>query len=159
MLRLRTARLLTICLGIVLMAGCASRQNDEAQQAVKVQQAIEEAQKVIPDITFEFDSAKISSTFYSALNRLAASLQKFDEESIAIKVVGHTDSTGSRAVNMHLSKRRAQSVVSYLKQQNIPKQQISSYGVGDDYPVASNASASGRAENRRVEITLSPLPR
>jgi len=89
-------------------------------------------QLVMPDVTFVTNSANISSDFYTPLNRLA--------------------------VNLRLSEQRAQSVASYLRSQGVPAQRINSYGAGSDHPVASNADAAGRAQNRRVEITLRPLP-
>jgi len=112
-------------------------------------------QLVMPDVTFATNSATIASDFYSPLNRLAANLREFDQNSI--EIVGHTDSTGSRATNMRLSEQRAQSVANYLTSQGVPAHRLTSYGAGPDHPVASNADASGRAQNRRVEITLRPL--
>jgi len=113
-------------------------------------------QLVMPDVTFATNSSTITNDFYAPLNRLAANLSEFDQNSI--EIVGHTDSTGSRATNMRLSEQRAQSVANYLRSQGVPAQRISSYGVGPDRPVASNADAGGRSQNRRVEITLHPLP-
>jgi len=113
-------------------------------------------QLVMPDVTFATNSANIASDFYTPLNRLADNLREFDQNSI--EIIGHTDSTGSRETNMRLSEQRAQSVAGYLSRQGIPAHRLTSYGVGPDQPVASNANASGRAQNRRVEITLRPLP-
>ena len=76
-----------------------------------------------------------------------------------VEVVGHTDSTGSDAINRPLSQRRADSVVAYLKARNVSAVRLSAYGVGSDYPVASNDTPEGRQLNRRVEIALLPLTR
>jgi len=111
-------------------------------------------QLVMPDITFATNSANISGDFYSSLNRLAANLNEYDQS--RIQIVGHTDSTGGRDLNMRLSEQRAQSVANYLVRQGVGSHRITSYGAGPDQPVASNANAAGRSQNRRVEITLIP---
>jgi len=113
-------------------------------------------QLVMPDITFATNSAAISNQFYAPLERLAANFSEYDQNSI--EIVGHTDSTGSRPTNMRLSEQRAQSVASYLTGKGVTASRVSSYGMGPDQPVASNADAAGRAQNRRVEITLRALP-
>ncbi|MCY1187099.1 putative lipoprotein YiaD [compost metagenome] len=73
-------------------------------------------------------------------------------------MVGYTDSTGSRQHNMDLSQRRAQSVVSYLTSQGVDASRVTARGLGPDQPIASNADANGRAQNRRVEVNLKPIP-
>jgi len=113
-------------------------------------------QLVMPDITFATNSTTIANGFQTPLNRLAANFSEYDQNSI--EIVGHTDSTGSRATNMRLSEQRAQSVAQYLTSKGVAESRVSSYGAGPDKPVASNADADGRAQNRRVEITLRALP-
>jgi len=113
-------------------------------------------QLVMPDITFATNSATISNGFQTPLDRLAENFSEYDQNSI--EIVGHTDSTGSRDTNMKLSEQRAQSVANYLTAKGVADSRVSSYGVGPDQPVASNADADGRAQNRRVEITLRALP-
>ena len=73
-----------------------------------------------------------------------------------INVVGHTDSSGGRDLNMRLSEQRADSVASNLITQGVEASRISTSGVGPDQPIASNSTAEGKAQNRRVTITLSP---
>lgn len=124
---------------------------------VEVQRQGDTIQLIMPGaITFATDSAEISSSFYSPLNNLASSFRQYNQNSI--EVVGHTDSTGSRAHNMSLSQRRAQSVADYLRAQGVDNTRLSIRGAGPDQPVASNATVDGRAQNRRVEVTLRPLP-
>lgn len=124
---------------------------------VEVQRQGDVIQLIMPgNITFATDSSNISSNFYAPLNNLANSFRQYNQNSI--EVVGHTDSTGNRAHNMDLSQRRAQSVANYLTGQGVDPSRVSTRGVGPDQPVASNASADGRAQNRRVEVTLRPLP-
>ena len=114
-------------------------------------------QLIMPgNITFATDSAQIASSFYQPLNNLANSFRQYNQTSI--EVVGHTDSTGSHSYNMGLSQRRAQSVANYLMAQGVDASRLSTRGAGPDQPVASNATADGRAQNRRVEVTLRPLP-
>ncbi len=72
-------------------------------------------------------------------------------------MTGHTDSTGGYQYNMSLSQRRADSVASYLQAQGVQSVRLQARGFGPDRPVASNDTPDGRAQNRRVEITLEPL--
>jgi outer membrane protein OmpA-like peptidoglycan-associated protein len=72
-------------------------------------------------------------------------------------VVGHTDSTGSAEYNQALSERRAATVASYVNARGIDQQRILAFGRGLTQPIADNATAAGRAQNRRVELTLSPI--
>ncbi|MCY1280292.1 putative lipoprotein YiaD [compost metagenome] len=124
---------------------------------VEVQRQGDTIQLIMPgNITFATDSAEIANSFYNPLNNLATSFKQYNQNSI--EVVGHTDSTGSHAYNMSLSQRRAQSVASYLTAQGVDTSRVSTRGMGPDQPIASNASADGRAQNRRVEVTLRPLP-
>ena len=74
-----------------------------------------------------------------------------------IDVYGFTDSTGSANYNLGLSQRRAQSVSSYLTSQGINPRRMYVTGFGQERPIATNATADGRAQNRRVEIQITPL--
>jgi outer membrane protein OmpA-like peptidoglycan-associated protein len=74
-----------------------------------------------------------------------------------VDVAGHTDSTGSLQHNQLLSERRALSVANYLTQQGIDNRRFDVRGYGPTQPVATNATEAGRAQNRRVEIQISPL--
>jgi outer membrane protein OmpA-like peptidoglycan-associated protein len=73
-----------------------------------------------------------------------------------LNVVGHTDSTGSRDLNMRLSAQRADAVAAQLIGQGVSGSRITTTGVGPDQPVATNSTAAGKAQNRRVTITLTP---
>ena len=96
----------------------------------------------------------IHSDFFDVLNSVAKVLKKYDKTTISVN--GYTDSTGTRATNMKLSYNRANTVAKYLQSQGVSAQRFSINGYGPDYPVASNKTASGRAQNRRVEIKLIP---
>ena len=84
------------------------------------------------------------------LNSVALVLKEY--EKTMIDVVGHTDSTGSMQLNMQLSQARASSVQAYLQSQGILPVRIATQGVGPQYPVASNDTPEGRAQNRRVDL-------
>lgn len=106
-------------------------------------------------ITFGFDSYTLSPQFLPVLDRLAATLNQYG--STVIEVAGHTDSVGSDSYNMTLSQRRAQAVANYLMSRGVSSARIMVVGAGESRPVASNDTEMGRAQNRRVEITVVPL--
>ncbi len=107
------------------------------------------------NITFATGRAEIRADFYEVLNSVALVLKEFNQT--AIKVSGHTDSTGSDDLNQRLSEDRANSVRSYLVSQQVASGRIQAYGYGPRYPIASNSSESGRQANRRVELELVPM--
>jgi len=107
------------------------------------------------DITFDFDRATVKPEFRSTLGTVAGTLR--DYPSTTVDVVGHADATGSDAYNMDLSLRRASAVAQTLTDQGVQPQRIVAQGRGSQQPVASNATADGRAKNRRVEIKLRPV--
>lgn len=128
-----------------------------ANTGVEVQRQGDVIKLVMPgNITFATDSSAIASSFYSPLNNLAGSLKQYNQN--MIEIVGYTDSTGSRQHNMDLSQQRAQSVATYLTSQGVDSAHLSVRGAGPDQPVASNADVNGRAQNRRVEVNLKPIP-
>jgi len=106
-------------------------------------------------VTFAFDSADLNPQFYPVLDKVAQTLAEYDQT--VIQVAGHTDSTGSHAYNMKLSQQRADSVKTYLAGHGVPSKRMHTVGAGPDHPVADNATAEGRAQNRRVEITIVPV--
>jgi len=106
------------------------------------------------NVTFVTDAADINSGFYSTLNSVAKVLNKYDNSTVMVS--GHTDSTGSDEYNLDLSRRRAQSVASYLMGQGVKSKRFEVIGMGKSNPIASNSSAAGRQQNRRVEIKIIP---
>jgi OmpA-OmpF porin, OOP family len=109
-------------------------------------------------VLFDFNKANLKP---EAIRQLAPVLQVIkDQPGVRILVVGHTDRIGSDAYNLKLSQRRADSVATYLAQNGVPRQNIRTEGRGkrDPVPGVSQETAEGRAQNRRVEITLSPGP-
>ncbi|WP_173932119.1 OmpA family protein [Chelativorans sp. Marseille-P2723] len=107
------------------------------------------------NITFATDQDSIQPAFFSTLNSVALVLQRYNQT--LVDVYGHTDSTGSLQHNMDLSQRRANSVAQYLIAQGADPRRFAIIGQGPSQPIASNATEQGRAQNRRVEIRLSPL--
>lgn len=107
------------------------------------------------NITFATDQSDIKPAFYDVLNSVAIVLREFNQT--LVDVNGHTDSDGSDGYNEELSSRRANSVAEYLVSQQLDSQRFSVQGFGESQPIASNASASGKAQNRRVEIQIVPL--
>ena len=107
------------------------------------------------DVTFGFDRADIESRFYPVLDDVARVLNQYPQTTI--DVVGHADSDGAEAYNLDLSRRRAASVAGYLIQRNVLRDRLYVDGRGESQPIASNATAEGKAQNRRVEIIIRPF--
>ena len=101
---------------------------------------------------FDFDKSVIKAQGQSQLDALLAKLASLNWT--AMTVVGHTDSTGPASYNQGLSERRAASVKSYLVGKGLPASAIEASGRGETAPVADNATSSGRAQNRRVEVEV-----
>lgn len=107
---------------------------------------------VLRGINFDFDKANIKPEFEPVLNEAAATLKA--NPSVSIVVEGHTDSIGTDAYNKILSGKRANSVKRYLASKGISAGRISTKGMGESSPIASNKTADGRRMNRRVEIKV-----
>ena len=104
------------------------------------------------DVSFDFNSANIKPAMHSVLDPFATNLR--GDPAARIDIIGHTDSTGSDAVNYPLSVDRAQSVRDYLLTRGVPAVSVRTEGRGEREPVADNSTEAGRARNRRVEIFL-----
>ncbi|WP_372982554.1 OmpA family protein [Marinobacter sediminum] len=107
------------------------------------------------NITFDLNQSSIKPSFTDTLESVALVLKEFDKTIIQIE--GHTDSSGSQSYNQLLSEQRAGSVRDFLLNQNIAPKRTRAVGYGERYPLASNDSAAGREQNRRVELTLVPM--
>ena len=108
-----------------------------------------------PDVTFAVDSTTISPAMRNTLDGVAQNL--VDRPQSLIDVMGHTDSTGSDQYNLDLSRRRAESVANYLVGRGVSRARIETIGYGEQYPIADNSSPDGRAQNRRVELRITPV--
>ncbi|HEX9941899.1 MAG TPA: OmpA family protein [Thermoanaerobaculia bacterium] len=104
------------------------------------------------DVLFAVDSSVIDSAGRETLEEVAEVVDEYDKTAVVIQ--GHTDSTGSEEHNQALSERRAESVRGYLASRGVDADRLAAVGMGEGYPVASNETASGRQQNRRVDILL-----
>ncbi len=104
------------------------------------------------DVTFDFNRADVRNEFIPHIADLARTLTRYPNMSVAI--VGHADAIGSDDYNHRLSERRAWSVSEILEQFGVAHRRINISGMGEWSPIASNANEWGRAQNRRVEISV-----
>ena len=124
------------------------------EQVTIVEAPVAAASKVTfaADAFFDFDKAVLKPAGKAKLDELAALVKDINLE--VIVAVGHTDSIGTEAYNLKLSERRAQAVKAYLESKGIDKSRIYTEGKGEAQPIATNKTAAGRAQNRRVEIEV-----
>jgi len=141
--------------GYYLDAQAAELRAELASTGVQVVEGDDSIRLIMPgNITFKTDSADINSSFYPVLNSVAKVLKKYSNSTVMVS--GHTDSTGSADYNLNLSRERATSVASYLQGQGIKSSRFEVLGLGSSNPIASNDTAAGRSQNRRVEIKIIP---
>ena len=107
----------------------------------------------LSDVLFDVDKSTLKPGAREKLARIAGILGSYPD--LQIEIEGHADSTGSDEYNQALSERRAQSVRAYLNQQGVTKPIVAAVGFGESRPVATNGTAAGRQQNRRVEIIVS----
>lgn len=98
------------------------------------------------------NKSELSPASREALTKFATSLKNSPDTDVTI--YGHTDNTGTRAVNERISKERADAVANFLVGQGISRSRLTTEGLAFDQPVADNSTAEGRAQNRRVEIYI-----
>ncbi|HYD28018.1 OmpA family protein [Brevundimonas sp.] len=107
------------------------------------------------DVTFASNQSSISPGFYATLDDVAAVLNRYDQS--IVDIIGHADSDGAEDYNLNLSRQRASSVAQYLVSRNVLADRLYVDGRGETQPVATNATAQGKAQNRRVEILIRPF--
>jgi OOP family OmpA-OmpF porin len=107
---------------------------------------------VLEGVYFDTGKATLKRESYSVLDRNADQLIK--RKDVTITVVGYTDDVGNDASNQRLSENRASTVKNYLVSKGVAASRINSIGRGESNPVASNKTAEGRAQNRRIEIEI-----
>lgn len=107
------------------------------------------------NITFDTNRADVRPQFQPVLDQLAGSINQYP--GTVVQIEGHTDSVGAAAYNQTLSENRAQSVRSYLIQRGVASNRLQAIGYGLTRPIADNATAEGRAQNRRVEVLIVPV--
>ncbi len=119
--------------------------------AVK-EEVIQQLEFAAKSIKFETGSAVIKTESFAELDKIVTILKEWKDYSV--KVSGYTDSVGSEESNLTLSQKRAAAAANYLTTKGIAADRVSSVGYGEANPIASNATAAGRKENRRVEFEL-----
>ncbi|MDP5044241.1 MAG: OmpA family protein [Leeuwenhoekiella sp.] len=115
-------------------------------------EVLEEINVQVRTVLFDLNKATIRKESLETLNTVAGTMMEYPNTRFLIE--GHTDSQGSDAYNLKLSDERAASVKNYLIEKGLPASRLSSEGFGETKPVANNATAAGRQQNRRVEISL-----
>ena len=146
---------LLILLG--LLAWYLLRHHDANQTAAPAVTTTTHAGSALPEIGavhFATNEATLSPDDQAALTRAAAYMKQHPEAHL--RVEGYTDTTGSDAHNQTLSQRRALSVEQFLQGQGIDRSRLTGEGFGQEDPTATNATASGKADNRRVELFAQP---
>jgi outer membrane protein OmpA-like peptidoglycan-associated protein len=103
-------------------------------------------------ILFDTESAVLRSSAKHDLAEFARVLKQYPDTNVLVE--GHTDSTGPRGYNEQLSWKRAESVINFLEREGVAHDRLAGQGLGERAPVASNTTAYGRAENRRVEVEI-----
>ena len=132
----------------------ARRLREELQgTGVQVARDGENIRLIMPNaITFNTNEDVMKTTANRVLDSVAKVAKEYDKT--MLQIIGYTDSTGNDAINLPLSKRRATTVANYLNLRGISTLRMSVAGLGAANPIASNATAEGREQNRRVEIFL-----
>ncbi len=148
-------------IGAAVGAGTGAYMDNQAEKlriellntGVQVKEVNGQIYLIMPgNITFDTNEASIKPDFNSVLNSISKVLAEYNKT--YIQILGYTDSTGSIATNNALSLRRANSISNYLRIKGIDGNRIITDGLGSSNPIASNATAVGREQNRRVEIVL-----
>lgn len=140
----------------LLAASASEQQNAELQRQIDVLQARPTDRGLVltlGDTLFATGKSELKSGATANLDKLTAFLTEYPQRTAAIE--GFTDSTGSEEYNQDLSQRRADAVKRYLVGQGVGTARLSAAGRGEEAPVADNASAAGRQQNRRVEVVIS----
>lgn len=130
--------------------------NERAQHQIEIERQQNEILKLTmsSEVSFGFNSATLKASFYSPLKKIAEIMNRYPQTQIVI--AGHTDSVGSEQYNLELSLRRANAVADYLVLNGVAKHRVGTEGRGELEPIALNETATGRSQNRRVEIFVVP---
>jgi outer membrane protein OmpA-like peptidoglycan-associated protein len=160
----RRARNAGLGCGAIGAGVCAYMDAQEAElraelegTGVQVQRNGDELNLIMPgNVTFNTNEFTVKNQFFPVLDSVAQVLYKFTDTNLV--VTGHTDSTGAADYNYNLSNRRANSVANYLASAGVDQSRLISEGMGPDQPIASNATESGKAQNRRVELQIVAIP-
>jgi len=111
---------------------------------------------IVRSVDFEFNSAQLTVPAQQTLDQVASALTAQPE--LTVEIQGYSDSTGAAEYNLRLSQRRADSVKGYLTNKGVNASTLTARGYGKENPVASNGTAEGRAQNRRVAFEVTHAP-
>lgn len=111
---------------------------------------------VVRAVDFEFNSTNLTAPAQQTLDEVSAALVKQPE--LQVEIQGYTDSVGAAAYNLNLSQKRAESVKAYLISKGVSASDLTAKGYGKADPIATNATAEGRAQNRRVDFEVTNTP-
>ena len=156
----RSGHCALLVLGTLGLAACSTTSPEQKSAgtgaligAVAARTADQQLQLIIPsDISFDSGSHEIRPGLRPVLDQFAQGLAQ--QPAMEVRIVGHTDNTGSEAVNNPLSVNRAQSARDYLVSRGVSASRITIDGRGEREPIADNQTEAGRARNRRIEIFL-----
>lgn len=132
-------------------SGCALPVNKPDVKVYVTEEDKKVVKEAIKDLEFDLGKATIRDHSFASLDKVANLLVT---KNFSLKLAGHTDNTGSAELNMRLSKDRAESVKDYLVSKGANASRIEAVGYGQTQPIATNKTAAGRQQNRRVEFTL-----
>ena len=145
-------QILTVVMSAALLAGCAYLCEDANNPSCpNKKQTVKKADYTLDASLFAFNSATLSNKAQSSLDKVATALKDSGKKA---DVNGYTDNTGNAAYNVDLSQRRAQAVASYLESKGVAAKNLTVKGYGATDFVATNDTAEGRAQNRRVDVVL-----
>jgi outer membrane protein OmpA-like peptidoglycan-associated protein len=131
----------------------ATEKEKTITNTIRMRKLVVGAVSILRNIYFDFDKATFKTEAYPELNKLEAMMKQ--NQNLSVEIAGHTDSFGSKIVNMNLSERRARAVKSFLTSKGIDPRRVSTIGYGEERPLASNDDEEeGRQLNRRVEFKV-----
>jgi outer membrane protein OmpA-like peptidoglycan-associated protein len=154
---LHGCRLFSGLMLLLLLSACATVTGKQAvmtdnSRGIAVVPLVDGATRIdiSTDVAFDYGSAELRPAFVA---QLATVVKQYQQQTV--KVSGYTDNVGAPAFNLDLSQRRAQAVADVLREQGFRTTQLAVSGFGEDNPVASNATETGRRLNRRIELLIS----
>jgi outer membrane protein OmpA-like peptidoglycan-associated protein len=130
---------------------------EQEVEGLRARQTAQGTVYTLTDVLFETGKAQLKPGAFNRLQPLASYLKANPDKTVTVQ--GFTDNTGSAQTNLQLSQRRAEAVRDYLVGEGIEPSRVVARGMGEDYPLASNATPAGRQQNRRVEVLVSEAPR
>jgi OOP family OmpA-OmpF porin len=139
---------------VAMQKAIQSAQDQFTSQEAEVYQQDNKLLIRLKSIGFASGSAKIPANSEALLDKVQAIVQGLKPEAVVVE--GNTDSVGGKAINAKLSEKRADEVASYFEKNGLDSNRVKTVGYGDTKPLASNKTSEGRAQNRRIDIVVTP---